>query len=431
MSNTQTTPFPQTESVFIPTSCFTLFHLKDFINTLMGKIQASARGKNARYQPADFILVKLYALAAHMSTHQAAETLNAQLKKVTQTPSSPVVPKKYVDGKRERRLVPHQTDIDKYLARFKEKEIKTIFGGMLDYLNGEIFQRVANHRSWTAIVDNTKYPYYGTPDPLKHIGCEGLPGTKVAWMFQALSIHSRQIHLFTDFNSLTKGVYRAEKVPEGIRWLQWQGLDVRGILFDREFYRAALVSALRKENVRSLFPTKKYPWVKTQMRAFLNGTGKMIIGNIFAQSTQQYPYQQATFVRLVLIGKNGQTAYDVRQKFWKGHLTLKQAMHELHGFFTNYRPWRNTRAWERFLTRTYKRRWNIETGFAMLNAVSPASRARTHPVKLANMYLRGFLSNWWQAWRLTLMRQHVFARDSTFQVFRTEAQNAIFDMFLI
>lgn len=126
-------------------------------------------------------------------------------------------PQKFTDNLRERRYIPHQTEIDKYFRRLIEKEVKILFGSILDRINEYIYRYIAKDRSWTIIADNTKYPYYGTIDSNKHMRAPYLPGTKYAWFFQGIFVISKDIHLFTDFHSLTKGVYRCKDIPDNIR----------------------------------------------------------------------------------------------------------------------------------------------------------------------------------------------------------------------
>jgi len=363
-------------------------------------------------------------LTAGCCTHQAAELLNTYV--IDQLPEDQ---KKrlhqYTDQKRTRRMIPHQTDVDQFFRRLTEQDVKILFGGLLDYIVQKIVQEQTPNRSWLSIVDNTKYAYYGKINPVKHIGSNHLPGTKVAWMIQGISFHSSDIHLYTDFHTLSKGVYRALHVPDSIAWQQWLVPGVEHMVFDREFYRAALVAELHQLEVKCLFPTKKYEWVKHHMEWYLLGQGDFVVGNIFAQSSTQYPFQAAAFVRLVIIGKDNQSAWEIKQQYDHGQLSFKQALRELRGFFTNYKPWKNKKAWARYLTREYKRRWNTETGFCVLNRLHESCRTRYPAVKLANVYCRGILYDWWQSWRLNRIRSLIHHRDYTLTEFKWYVQQQI------
>ncbi|MHA1775905.1 MAG: hypothetical protein DRO88_11845 [Promethearchaeia archaeon] len=68
--------------------------------------------------------------------------------------------KKFSDGVRKRRLVPHQTDVDKFFRRLSEKDIHFIFGNILNRLNQEIRRWTIRGSKMRLLVDNTKYPSY-------------------------------------------------------------------------------------------------------------------------------------------------------------------------------------------------------------------------------------------------------------------------------
>jgi hypothetical protein len=98
---------------------------------------------------------------------------------------------------------------------------------------------------------------------------------------------------------------------------------------------------------------------------------------------------------------------------------------ELRGFFTSYPPWKNQKAWARFLVREYKRRWNIETGFAELNRVHESGRERIFTTKLASLYCRGVIYDWWQSWHLIRKHTQLHYRDYTFNEFKYYVRNLI------
>jgi hypothetical protein len=413
MNNTNYRPNSSSVVRPIPKSIFLLNDFKLLVERSVQLTEIGKRFKPRLYDHSDFIIPKLFAISKGWSIHDAAEHLNKRCKKDILRHRK-IKPQKFTDNLRERRFIPHQTEIDKYFRRLTEKEVKTLFGSILDGINEYIYRHITKDRSWTVIADNTKYPYYGAIDATKHMRAPYLPGTKHAWFFQGISVISKDIHLFTDFHSLTKGVYRCKDIPDSIRWLQFSGLNVRKLLVDREFYRAALVDDLRKIGVSTLMPTKKYNWVKYRMHQFLIGKGSFISGTIFSQTAKKYPHQRGAIVRLVLIGHDGQSAFEVRDKFRNGILNFDEAMHNLAGFYTNLKPWKNKRSWARYLVREYKRRWNIETGFRMLNFMHIRFRSNQFTVVLSEMYMRGWIYNCWQVNMHECKRKNAFNRDMTF-----------------
>lgn len=396
-----------------------IFLLNDFKLLVDRSVRVSGIGKRIKlrlYEHSDFIILKLFAISSGMSTHDASEYLNERCKNAL-IEAGKYKLQIFRDNKRKRRIIPHQTDIDKFFRCLSETEIKTLFKIILDEINAYICRFIARDRTWTAIADNTKYPYYGMIDSNKHIKATYLPGTKHAWFFQGISVLSKNIHLYTDFHSLTKGVYRCMEVPSSIQWLKFCSLKIKKMLVDREFYRAALVDDLKKLNIRTLIPTKKYNWVKHRMTQFLNGRDSFISGTIFSQTAKKYPHQRGAVVRLVLIGHDGQSAHEVRELYRNGVLNFDEALRNLAGFFTNMKSWKNKRSWARYLVSEYKKRWWIETGFRMLNSVHKRFRSAHFSVLLAELHMRGWIYNTWQAFRHESLKNFHHMRDITMDAF--------------
>jgi hypothetical protein len=420
MSTTTITPVCETGVGSAPNDLDLLWQFKDYLDELCARTDVAATFQPRQYKFSDYVLVRFYAEMAHLSTGYASKTLNADFS-ARLAAEGKFTPYTYKDGKRHRRVVPHQTDVDKFFRRLSERDVKTIFGGVLDAWVQAITAKVGKNRSWKFIADNTKFPYYGKRDPSKHIKSPRLPGTKHAWMFQGCSVASGDLHLFVDFHSITKGVYRCGEIPGTIQWLQWAGIHPSVVLVDREFYRAAFVRDLAAMHLPILMPTKKYPWVRQRMEQYLYGNAGIVSGNVFTQSNRQYPFQASVFVRLVLIGHDDLGCWEVREQYEQQALSFNKALSRLAGFYTTLPPWKNGKAWSRYLTRTYKQRWNVETGFRELNAIHPYFRCRTYVQKWADLYMRGWTYDLWQAWALQQKKRGVSVGNRTRQIFQIEA----------
>jgi hypothetical protein len=429
MSLTSSAPVCETGAGSIPNDLDLLWKFKDYLDELCARTDIARTFKPRRYQLSDFVIVRFYAQVANLSTHHAAETLNATFTARLMVEGK-FHRKVFQDGKRCRRVVPHQTDVDKFFRRLSERDVRTIFGGVLDAWVQEITAQVGTRRAWKFIADNTKFPYYGKRDPRKHIKAPHLPGTKHAWMFQGNSVVSEGIHLFVDFHSLTRGVYRCAAIPATIQWLEWAGISSGVALFDREFYRAALVHDLTAQGIPMLMPTKKHPWTLRRMAQYLHGTGGVVSGNVFTQSFKQYPNQSAAFVRLVLIGHDGKASWEVREQYAQGAFNFDEAIDKLAGFYTTLPPWKNEDAWARYLTRLYKRRWSVETGFRELNSLHPHLRCRTHVQKWADLFMRGWAYDLWQFWAFYHARRGYLPGNRTRQIFQVEAAGVVREILL-
>ena len=239
---------PQSQINPIPKNIFMLEEIKDLLIGEYKKTRIAATFKPKLYSAVDFIMPILYAMANQQSIHQACEKLNkdaiAHLEKYTNNKV-----KKFCDGIRQRRLVPHQTNIDRFLNRFTEEEVQTFFGSLLMTIAEKIRKKEIGSNSVKFLADNTKYPYYGKNTTITEIGSPKLPGTKHARMLQGSSIYGIKLHLFTGFDLIKKGVYRSARVCNNIQWVKWCGFDVNMALLDREFYRARLIYDLKRDHV--------------------------------------------------------------------------------------------------------------------------------------------------------------------------------------
>jgi hypothetical protein len=302
----------------------------------------------------------------------------------------------YGDRLRSRRLVPHQTDVDKFFRRLTEKEVHFIFGNLLNAVNRTIRQKIIGGSKLRVLVDNTEYAYYGHAHHPFEIGTHRHPGTQKARLFQGIALQGSGMTLFSEFRLLRYNQYRAKHIGVATEWLRWQGFSLSYALMDREFYRAALVKELKSRHLPVIIPAKKYQFVVHELNRFLHGSRPLVASYLFQQTQGTKPWPSAVNLHLALVAHNGQSALDIRRAYRQGQLSLDEALHQLAGFFTTLHPSKNHASWCRWLARTYKKRWCQETAFRMLNEIHPSFRNRYPTVQLAQLYLRGIIYNQWQ-----------------------------------
>ena len=93
-------------------------------------------------------------MTGHISVHQACEELNKlAIERVERTFNLNI--KTYADGKRKRRLVPHQTSVNKFLSHFTEKTAKDFFGALLTEVN-EIIRKIVFKRNPVRFIADNK-----------------------------------------------------------------------------------------------------------------------------------------------------------------------------------------------------------------------------------------------------------------------------------
>jgi hypothetical protein len=408
-----------------PITIYLFNNLKIAINQYFSDQKITLTFKPKRYTPAEFLLVVLYAQIKNISTADASEQLNDACKECI-LHYYKKAPKIFADKKRHRRYIPHQTDVNKFLRCLSEKDIMNLQLVFLDRFNREIMNSLGGKRTWKIIADNTKYPYYGTLDPIKHIQNHKLPGTKHAWMFQGISALSGTIQIYLNFYSLTKGVYRSKDIPKEIDWLKFQDIRLSELLVDREFYRTTLVKDCKTRKIPILFPAKKYPGVRTKMVNFLDGNKKLVSTYLFSHGSNPNSLGQCAVMSLVIIGHNNQDPYEIRRNYQLGKWSLAKALKNLAGFLTTIKSWKNHLKFGYFLSKEYKHRWFTETGFAKINSIHDSNRSAKWKIKLLTLTMDGWIYNHWQWVRERIrFERKINSRYMTFKRFLRDIEHVL------
>ncbi len=203
----------------IPNNIFFLDDFKLLVNRAISRTEIHKRFKPRLYTYADYIIVKFYALNSDMSVEWASERLNkyffSRLRKRMKLKR-----KIFSDGIRQRRLIPHQTEVDKFFRLLTKAEVHTIFGNILTELNLRIKRDDFGSSKMRFLADNTKYAYYGKKITSHEIGTMGMPGTRYCRMIQGHALNGCGMTLFTDFYAVEKGKYRAAPLAPSVDWLK-------------------------------------------------------------------------------------------------------------------------------------------------------------------------------------------------------------------
>jgi len=390
----------------LPKYIFLLRDFKSLVEAELRNTEIAKRFKPRLYSYVDFIIPILYALTSNLSLEQACQELNNFFIETVKREFN-LEPKVFNDGIRKRRLVPHQTKVDEFLRRFSEKEVQQVFGNILAQINEYIRKEEIKTSKVKFIADNTKYPYYGSMKTNTEIGSTKLPGTKYCRMIQGHSIYGAKLHLFTYFGTIRKGTYRAAPIFGELNWLRWLGYKISYALVDREFYRVGLVRVFKRMQIPFLMPSKKFQHIRDEMKEFIRNKRDLVDNYLFTQGSNQYPNQMSARISLAFVGHGNNSADDVKEKYYSSTMSLDKAVDELAGFFTTIKLWTNLKSFCRFLSRLYKLRWNIETGFRCLNSMHENFRNRSSEKQLAQIYVKALIYNNWQFWRKRVLKDSV------------------------
>lgn len=409
------------KSRHFPMDIFTLENLKSALTIALRTINLPKRFKPRLYSYVDYFLPKIYTMICPISLEVATEDLNTRFTAVLEKKHK-LKMKLYADGKRHRRLIPHQTDVDKFFRLFTAEEVRQVFGQVLIGMSSKIKRKLFGDTTLRMLVDNTKYPYYGRDRTHYEIGHNKLPGTKVCRMFQGYMIHSCGVSLFTEFRALRLKHYRAIALRPVSLWLKWNNLAPNYACMDREFYRVNAIRDLRKAHVPVILPAIKSGGVRQVIRDYLLKKQPIAVPYLFTQSASHYPFQSSVQLTLVVVGHEDQSAQSIRERYWSKKVSYDEAISQLAAFFTTLKPWKNLNAWASWLTRTYKSRWNEETGFCKLNEVHESFRHRDPIVHLSELYLRAIIYNDWQYYKKRCERDNLKKAYSSLKYYKVLAK---------
>lgn len=110
---------PKSTDSSFPIDLLQLKKFKSLMNGQFRQLEFTQRSSTLPYEHSDNIMVKIRSHLKKLSINVAAESLNNHLIKYFQNKMNFLV-KTFSNQTRKRRLVPHQTDVDKNFNRFTE-----------------------------------------------------------------------------------------------------------------------------------------------------------------------------------------------------------------------------------------------------------------------------------------------------------------------
>jgi len=128
---------------------YMLTFFKKFCNAIISRMWRFKRAKNARYEDQDFLKVFFYSEIIGRSIHHTSEMLNDYLLSIKRGRS-----KTFADGRRKR-IVPHQTEVNKYLRRIGLNRARNILRECLDFQLSEALRYNIISKKVNIIIDFT------------------------------------------------------------------------------------------------------------------------------------------------------------------------------------------------------------------------------------------------------------------------------------
>jgi len=345
---------------------YMLSFFKKFCDAIISRMWRFKRARNRRYEDIDFLKVFFFSEIIGRSIHDTSEMLDKYL--LSRRKGRPRI---FADG-RKKRLIPHQTEVNKYLRRIGLNKARNILRECLNTQLKEALDLGLISIKVNVLIDFTEHPYYGKRDDKMIKGTNQQKGTTKMRHYLGFSILSRGIHLYAGLEHVAKGT---SKIPVIIKFLDNLlnlGFKLNYVLMDREFYRTELLDEIKGMGGNVLIPAKAYKKVKKITEDYLNGEGNRVRKYMFSSASEA---KRRFFqnVYLIIKAKRGFSLQGVKKDYQNGGITLKVARTRIFIIMTTEKPKGKTSSWTSRTSLFYKRRWLIETGFSDLNRITNLS----------------------------------------------------------
>jgi len=368
---------------------YMLTFFKKFCDAIISRMWRFKRAKNARYEDQDFLKVFFYSEIIGRSIHHTSEMLNDYLLSTKRGRF-----KTFADGRRKR-IVPHQTEVNKYLRRIGLNRARNILRECLDSQLSEALRYKIISKKVNVIIDFTEHPYYGQRKDKMIKGTNRQKGTKKMRHYLGFSILSKDTHLYAGLEHVAKN---RSKIPIILKFLDHLlnlGFELKYVLMDREFYRAELLDEIKGMGGNVLIPAKSYKKIKQMIEDYIKGEGNRVRKYEFSSATEA-KYRFFQHVNLIIKVKKGFSLQGVKRDYRKGMISLDDARKRLFAIMTTEKPKGKTYSWASRISLFYRRRWLIETGFSDLNRINRRWKSNHDNVRYLDMLVRLLLYNSWK-----------------------------------
>lgn len=362
---------------------------KKFCDAVITRTWRFKKARNSRYEEQDFLKVFFFSEILGRSIHESSELLNDYFlsKKKGR-------PKIFSDGRRKR-IIPHQTEVNKYLRKIGLRKAQKILHECLDEQLLDALRQGIISKKVNVLIDFTEHPYYGKRDDNMIKGTSRAKGTKKMRHYLGFSILSRDIHLYAGLEQVASGQSKIPLVLENLEHLLDLGFQLDKVMMDREFYRAELLDRIKGMGGEVIIPAKKYKKVKQYLTEFLKGTHGRVRKYTFSSATAA-KCRFSRHVYVIIKAKNQFTLQGVKRDYKAGRISLDDARKRLFLIMTTEKPRGKTSSWASRTALFYRRRWLIETGFSDLNRINSRWKSNYDNVRYLDMLARFLIYNSWK-----------------------------------
>ena len=366
-----------------------LAFFKKFCDEITSRMWRTKKAKNSRYETSDYLKVFFLSEIIGRSIHDTSEILNeyyyCQRRGRRKT---------FADGRRKR-VVPHQTQVNNYLNRIGFNKARSILRKCLDFQLKEALDKKIISSKACVLIDFTEHPYYGKREDKMIKGTNRQKGTKKMRHYLGFSIYSRSTQLFAGLEHVANGQSKIPLINDFLFYLFDMGFEFDFVMMDREFYRAELIDEIKSMGGDTLIPAKMYKKIKEMIDDYLSGKGGRVRSYKFSTAPGA-PNKCVKIVYLIFNAKKGHSLLRLKRAVKKGTLSLKDARKNIFTIMTTQKPKGKESSWASRTSRSYRKRWNIETGFSDLNRINRRWKSNRDNLRFLDMLARMMLYNSWK-----------------------------------
>ena len=366
-----------------------LAFFKKFCNAITSRIWKYKKPRNWKYKDRDFLKVFFFSEIMGRSIHDTSEMLNEHFLSRKRGRR-----KIFADG-RKSRIVPHQTEVNKYLRGIGLKRACNILRECLDFQLKEALSLRIISQKVNVLIDFTEHPYYGKRTDKMIKGTNRQKGTLKMRHYLGFSILSCETHLFAGLEQVATGKSKIPIIIKFLNHLLNLGFELKYVLMDREFYRAELIDNIKRKGGNVLIPAKQFKKVKQIITDYLSGKGGRV-RNYRLSTAAEAKRRFWQDVNLIIKAKRGYSLQGVKRAYQKGTLTIKDAQRRIFIIMTTEKPKGKESSWASRTSLFYRRRWLIETGFSDLNRINRRWKSNNDNVRYLDMLARMMLYNSWK-----------------------------------
>lgn len=366
-----------------------LSFFKKFCDLVTTRTWHFKKARNSRYEETDFLKVFFFSEILGRSIHDTSEFLNAYYFRYKKGRR-----KRFADG-RKRRLIPHQTEVNKYLRKIGFKKAQKILRDCLDEQLLEAISQGIISNKVNVLIDFTEHAYYGKRDDTMIKGTSRAKGTRKMRHYLGFSILSQNTHLYAGLKHVASGQSKIPIILKTLDHLRDLGFQFGKVMMDREFYRTELLDKIKGMGGEVIIPAKKYKKIKQYLSDYLKDTHGRVRKYTFSSATAaKCHFSQHVYV--IIKAKNQFTLQGVKRDYKTGKISIDDAWKRLFLIMTTEKPKGKTGSWASRTALFYRRRWLIETGFSDLNRINRRWKSNYDNVRYLDMMVRILLYNSWK-----------------------------------